>query len=212
MSSGIRATVAFSDPGTCSIAAAAAEAGSIVTHVSSSVVLPDSDGSVTEFLVDGDVAALDGVEPVFQYGDVTLYRTRHEGAESCPCECLGRHDCPVHRYEASDGGLTLVFHSPDFGTLQDAIADLQERYPPTDVKQLLRPPLDGSPEQQVFVDRSTLTERQYDALRRAYEMGYFERPKGANATEVAEQLGIAQSTFTEHLMAAQRKLLADVLD
>jgi len=43
-------------------------------------------------------------------------------------------------------------------------------------------------------------------------VAYFERPKGANATEVAERLGIAQSTFTEHLMAAQRKLLADVLD
>jgi predicted DNA binding protein len=43
-------------------------------------------------------------------------------------------------------------------------------------------------------------------------MGYFERPKEANATEVAEALGIAQSTFTEHLMAAQRKLLDDVLE
>jgi len=43
-------------------------------------------------------------------------------------------------------------------------------------------------------------------------MGYFERPKRANATEIAADLGIAQSTFTEHLMAAQRKLLRDVLE
>lgn len=212
MSSGIRATVGFSDPGDCSIAAAAAEAGTVITQASTSATPTDSRGSTTEFLIDGDHGALDDVEEVFQYGGATLYRTRHDGPESCPCECLGSHGCPVHRYEATGGRLTLVFHAPAFGTLQDVIADLQERYPPLDVQQLLRPPLDGTPEEQVFVDRGTLTDRQHEALRLAYEMGYFERPKRANATELAEELGITQSTFTEHLMTAQRKLLGDILD
>jgi len=180
--------------------------------VSTSVTLPGGEGSVTEFLTAGDLSDHDDIEPVFPYGDATVYRTRHEAPGICPCECLGRHGCPVHRYEASREGLTLVFHATDFESLQTAIGDLQERYSPVDVRQLLRPPLEGSPEERIFVNRGKLTDRQLEVLERAYEMGYFERPKRANATEIAADLGIAQSTFTEHLMAAQRKLLGDVLE
>lgn len=43
-------------------------------------------------------------------------------------------------------------------------------------------------------------------------MGYFDHPKGANATEVADVLDITQATFAEHLSAAQRKLLSTILD
>jgi len=42
-------------------------------------------------------------------------------------------------------------------------------------------------------------------------MGYFERPRDANAGAVAEALDIAPSTFAEHLAAAQRKLLDEAL-
>jgi predicted DNA binding protein len=210
MPSGIRATVSFSNPGDCVIARAAFESESTVTQVSTSVTLPGSE-SVTEFLVPGSVDDLDGIEPVFPYGNAKLYRTHHRGEESCPCECLGGHGCPVHRYEAADGDLTLVFHAADFETLQAAMEDLQDAYAPVDVQQLLQPPLEGAPEQRVFVNRGKLTDRQEEVLEHAFDRGYFERPKRANATELAEQLDISQSTFTEHLMSAQRKLLEDVL-
>jgi len=212
MSQAIRATLAFPEPAGCSVAAAARDAETAITQVSTSAALPGGDGRVTEFLVSGDLSERDDVEAVFPYGEATVYRTRHDGGESCPCECLGRHGCPIHRYEAGKESLTLVFHAADFETLQSVITDLQDRYPPVDVQQLLRPPLEGSPEERVFVNRGKLTDRQREVLERAYEMGYFERPKQANATEVAQDLGIAQSTFTEHLMAAQRKLLEDVLE
>ena len=42
-------------------------------------------------------------------------------------------------------------------------------------------------------------------------MGYFDHPKGANAGDVADALDISRSTFTEHLAAAQTKLLEAVL-
>lgn len=212
MSSGIRATVAFSNPGSCPIAAFAGNADTVIDQVSTSVSLPESDGSVTEFLAAGTPPDRDDIHEVFSYGEQTLYRTYHDGEERCPCECLGRHDCPIHRYIAADGELTLVFHAADFETLQAAVADLRERYSPVDVQRLLQPPLEGTPEDRVFVNRGRLTDRQREVLETAYEMGYFERPKTANATEIANELGIAQSTFTEHLMTAQRKLLDDTLE
>jgi predicted DNA binding protein len=212
MSSGIRATVAFSNPGECPVAATAGAADATIDQVSTTATLPDSVGGVTEFLAPSDVSVPADVEPIFSYGDQTIYRTRHEGEDSCPCECLGQHDCPIHRYTATGGELTIVFHAPDFETLQTVVGELRDRYPPVDVQRLLQPPLEGQPEDRVFVNRGRLTDRQLEILETAYEMGYFERPKQANATEIAEELGIAQSTFTEHLMSAQRKLLDDALE
>jgi hypothetical protein len=46
----------------------------------------------------------------------------------------------------------------------------------------------------------------------AHRMGYFDYPRQSNASEVADALGVAPSTFTEHLTAAQSKLLDAVLD
>jgi hypothetical protein len=211
MSSGIRATIRFSDPGECPVVSASTAADAAVTRVSTSVARPGVAG-VTEFLAPAGVPETEGIEPVFPYGDRIVYRVRHDGEERCPCECLGRFGVPVHRYEAAEGYLTVVFHVGEFDRLQEVVAELRDSYPPIDVQQLLRPPLEGSPEDSVFVNRGRLTDRQRQVLERAYEMGYFERPKRANATEVAEDLGIAQSTFTEHLMTAQRKLLGDILD
>lgn len=210
MSEGIRATVAFPDPGDCPVAACSTGERS-VEAVSTSVAPPAS-GAVTDILLTGPVPDRDDIEPVFEYGSQTLCRAAHGDPAECPCAHLGEHGCPVYRYTAEDGALTLVFHAAGFEQLQTVVADLRERYPPVDVRRLLQPPLSGDPDEQVFVNRGRLTDRQHEALVTAYEMGYFERPKRANASEVAAELDIAQSTLTEHLVTAQHKLLADILD
>ncbi|OIB59071.1 helix-turn-helix domain-containing protein [Natrialba sp. SSL1] len=151
--------------------------------------------------------------PVFSYGETNLYRwVRNEDRNNpCPCVCLGSFGCPVHRYTVDDGTVTLVFHATDFEQLQTIMNEFRDRFPNVNVKRLLQPPLEGTPEERVFVNRGKLTDRQEEVLETAYQMGYFERPKGANATEVAAELEITQSTATEHLSAAQRKIFGDVL-
>ena len=207
MTSGIRATVAFESPAGCPVArfstAVDAEIDSVATSVST------GSAPVTEFLVDGDRSVADA-EPVFSYGSADVYRVEH--AEGCPCTCLGEFGCPIHRFLAGGGELTVVFHAETFEGLQEVVGELRERFPSADVQQLLQPPLSGSPDDRRFVNRGKLTDRQLEVLRTAYREGYFERPRRANATELADELGISQSTFTEHLVAAQRKLFADVFD
>lgn len=214
MTSGIRATVEFPAPDGCPVAQVSMSVDTSIDQTSTSVTVPDGRGSVTEFLVDGDPASDEDWErePVFSYGTANLYRTAHDGDSKCPCEFLGQFGCPVHRYIADGGNVTLTFHAEDYDQLQDVMAAFRERYATINVQRLLQPPLEGTPQERVFVNRGRLTDRQLEVLTTAYERGYFERPRRANATEIATELGISPSTFTEHLVTAQRKLLQDVLE
>ncbi|MFB6268898.1 MAG: bacterio-opsin activator domain-containing protein [Halobacterium sp.] len=59
---------------------------------------------------------------------------------------------------------------------------------------------------------SRLTDRQWEAVRLAYERGYFDEPQRHSQTDLAEEMGISQKTFSQHLNAAQRKLLSVVFE
>lgn len=58
----------------------------------------------------------------------------------------------------------------------------------------------------------TLTERQRDVLKAAYHAGYFDENRKRTGGEIADSLGIAQPTFSRHLRAAKRNLLASIWD
>lgn len=212
MSGGIRVTVAFPRPPVCPIAALSERANTVITDVSTSVATGDSRDPVTEFLVDADAVPDDYDDPVFEYADRHLHRVTHDADTDCPCVCLGEFDTPVDRFFARSGDLEVVFHARDFEQLQAIVAEFRERYPDVDIQRLVRAPTGGTARDTVFVDRGKLTDRQLEVLRTAYEMGYFDQPRDANAGDVAATLDISATTLTEYLAAAQRKLLADVLE
>ena len=56
------------------------------------------------------------------------------------------------------------------------------------------------------VGRHQLTEDQHEALRLATKHGYYEVPRESSADELAEALGISQSTFSERIRRAQGAL------
>lgn len=212
MSEGIRATVEFRAPSPCPIAAVSRESGAVVDDVWRSVP-PTEAPAVTEFVLEADEPpSPDGADRVISLGGRHVFRFDHGSRETCPCECLGEVGCAVHRYDARPGSLRLVFNAADFEELQAAVGALRDRFPDLDVKRLLRSPDAEAAEDAVYVDRSRLTARQLEVLRTGYRMGYFERPRRANATEVADELDVDPSTLTEHLASAQRKLLGDVLE
>lgn len=64
--------------------------------------------------------------------------------------------------------------------------------------------------ERVIQDR--LTDRQWEVLETAYRLGYFERPRVRTGEEVAARLDITSATFSQHLRAAQRNLLAVLID
>ena len=234
MAQGIRVEVKVEDPPGCTVAAAT-EAAEAASFSVSRTVNPESPDRVTEeFAMGGDLASWDAsdeaadgdtqrdepatrdpsdaVTPVFEYGDETVYRFERERDRQCPCEVVDAHDCPVFDVHTRGRDLYVTFHAPTMERLQDVVGDLRETFPSLSVQRLLRNSTDtpgGSP---VLVDRDVLTDRQREVLETAHRMGYFEHPKAVNAGEVAAALDISSSTFAEHLAAAQRKLLAAIVD
>lgn len=56
-----------------------------------------------------------------------------------------------------------------------------------------------------------LSERQSEVVTAALRAGYYEWPRETDADSLAEQLGIARSTFLEHLRKAEHQLIADAV-
>lgn len=209
MTGGIRATVVF-DPDVCPVSRTIASAGVGVDQITTSVA---SDGShpVAEFRVDADHDPdVFDLDPVFEHEENLVYRTAHAGGE-CPCELLGRIGCPVDRFLADEQHLTIVFYAAGYDALRSSIDEILSTFPEADVRRLVRSTTGDGPADTdtVLIDRGQLTDRQLEAIRAAYRMGYFDRPRGATAGEVAEELGIGPSTLTEHLATAQQKLFRD---
>lgn len=58
----------------------------------------------------------------------------------------------------------------------------------------------------------SLTQRQREILRTAYDLGYYEVPRSTSTNEVAEEVGLDDSTVSEHLQRAEQNLLSSVLE
>ncbi len=178
-----------------------------------------ADGRVTEeFRVSDSVAAAQpeavaDADPVVTVGDETVYRFTRDSDTPCACEVVEGLGHPISDVYASDGELILTLHLPDVDALREIVASLDEVADRVAVRYLVRSADEAADADRdpTVVDRDCLTDRQREVLRTAHEMGYFEYRGGANATAVAAELDIAQSTFAEHLAAAQGRLLEELL-
>lgn len=212
MASSIRTELSVGASDVCPIAQASDDTDTPISYVARSSVADSDEWLTEEFATDADTGIEhSAVETVFEFDSRNVYRFERRRTRGCVCECIERHGCPVSDIRARDGTLFVSFYAPDIETVQEIVNDLHERFDGINVRQLTQAD-DGTDHEFVFVDRNRLTDRQREVLETSFEMGYFDFPKGANAGEVADELDIAPSTFSEHLAAAQRKLLETVLD
>ncbi|MFT4891964.1 MAG: putative DNA binding protein [Halobacteriales archaeon] len=213
MTGGIRAEVKVKTTEACPIADATADRRNAISDVSRN--LSSGDGTVVEeFTTDADASVEDDrMYPVFTYDSRATYRFEREGNLDCPCHQVEQHDIPVAETTIEDGSIVMAFHVTDLDELETVIDDLRDDYT-ISIERLVQAGGrgDGESDDLVFVDRGALTDRQLQVLTTAHEMGYFEYSKESNAGEVAAELGISTSTFSEHLAAAQRKLFGALVE
>ena len=207
MSSGFRAELRVADPPNCQVASATGSAAD-----ASGITWGGDGETVTEEVTLPADADPDGMEELFSDGERGVFRFERSAGQACACEIIERHGAPIHDVRSEDGTLRLTFHVAEVDTLRELVATLREAVGDVSLVRLTAAPSPDEERNLVLVDRAALTDRQHEVLETAHELGYFDRPKGANATELAEELGVSRSTFLEHLSAAQSKLLDGVLD
>ena len=112
--------------------------------------------------------------------------------------------------EAPTGSLSV--HLPKEENIREFVELFQSRYTGTTLHSRRETEQHGHYETVLATLEDRLTPRQQEVLQLAYSCGYFETPRDKTASDLAEVLGIAQPTFTNHLRASQRKLLAVLYD
>lgn len=61
------------------------------------------------------------------------------------------------------------------------------------------------------IDVSNLTEKQWEALRIAHELGHYQSSRGGNLEEIANRLDISKSAVSQRLRAAESKIVSSIL-
>lgn len=91
---------------------------------------------------------------------------------------------------------------------QDAIRETIDEYENAGASVSLETLRDFEPQGGPMED---LTPRQREIVETAYEEGYFDVPREATTQEVADAVGLDDSTVAEHLQRAERNLVTSVL-
>ncbi len=123
------------------------------------------------------------------------------------------HGGQVRGFSAVDGSGTLTIELPTGSDVRAFADGFGERHPSAEL--LGRRDLETG-----LRSRSSrrpgpvgdLTDRQFEILQAAYHAGFFDSPRRHTGTEIAEQLGIDQSTFHRTIRAAQRSVFDALLD
>ena len=206
---GIRTELVFDDAEGCPVAEATEAVPGPVTDITWD---RDESGTVTEQVTASDDIDEGGAfDPVFDYGSRLVYEFERE-SDGCICEVVQEEVGPVSDVHVEDGSLHLTLHLQDLSDLRERLEEFRERFGAVHIEYLIQGREDDEEEEVVPVDVRRLTDRQREVVETAYEMGYFEYPRESNATEVAAALDIRPSTFTEHLTAAQGKLLGELVE
>jgi len=211
---GVRAEIAVHGPANCPVTQLSAESDTAI----SDVTWAQTDGVFTEeFRVDkavaeANAASVADADPIVEVGDEQVYRFDRGADHECACSVVESLGNPLADVRVASGTLVLTLHLPQVDALREVVERLDDVADRVEVRYLVHATADGEASaDRTVVDRGRLTDRQREVLGTAYEMGYFEYPKDANATIVAGALDIGLSTFAEHLAAAQSKLLDEML-
>lgn len=195
----------------CPLAEAAASAG---VTVDASPPLLRSDGYALLFF---SALASDALASVLDADDRIRYLHASRADDRVNFRCLSKEPCVVHRLidagflvesvHYRDGAEhhvgAVVGHDVLDGVLQaagEAVGVSLQRVSPL-----------GDEGEAAVAARWDLTPAQEEAVRAAYEMGYFSVPRTTTAEEVADELGVSKSAFLERLRRAQSGLLEQVL-
>lgn len=143
-----------------------------------------------------------------EYDDGGLFEFIVSG--NCPAYRLAELGALPHTVEGVDGRGRVVAEIPMRYDPPAVTGQFLEEHPDFELIAKRTKDTHASPLTPATLQRSVLsdlTARQREVLQTAFEMGYYEWPRECAGQDVANELGITSATFSEHVFAAERKIL-----
>ncbi|WP_435063442.1 bacterio-opsin activator domain-containing protein [Halobaculum sp. EA56] len=187
-------------------------------------MLPRGDGRYAEFFnvrgadppsVLSGAAERETVEASLlrEYDDGGLFEFVVSG--DCPAHALAELGALPREVESEAGEGRIVAEIPPTAESASVVEAFLDRISGSELvsieeKDAVAPLFSRSAFEQVVHAR--LTDRQREVLRTAFEAGYYDWPRACTGERVADELGISSATFSEHIHAAERKLITLLFD
>ena len=126
---------------------------------------------------------------------------------------LAKYGASIRSLSASDGAGRLTAELSRSNDVRTTVEALTATYPRIELL-AQREQERGVETEGAFRARlnELLTPRQSDAAQTAYFSGYFEWPRESSGETVAATMDISQTTFSQHLRAAEKKLFGAIFD
>ncbi|WP_336024797.1 helix-turn-helix domain-containing protein [Halobellus salinisoli] len=177
------------------------------------------DGRYAEFFnVTGvDPERITALASEHETADVALLSTYEDGglfeftvSGDCPAYHLAELGALPRTVRGEDGEGRIVAEIPAQYDPRPIIDAFLATHPDVELaskreKDGVSPMFTRSGYQQILHD--VLTDRQRQVIEAAFDAGYYDWPRETTGQAVAEKLGITSATFSEHIHAAERKLL-----
>lgn len=128
---------------------------------------------------------------------------------------VASHGGSVEEAVLADGDYRMTLAFPPSVEVRTVVERIREAYPGMKVLTRRQVPRSDADESLRRLDRvltEELTDRQRTVLEAAYAAGFFEWPRERSAREVADSLGVADTTFHQHLRLAERELLGALFE
>ena len=184
---------------------------------------PGADGTLIEYFTVRNVEPEDVVDFADSFPALGEVRTvnrdtnealfRFEVLDSCVAAPLGEYGADLKTITAADGRARITAHLSRNADVRAVLAALQTEHEDIELlarRETERPAVTTQEISSAIEDE--LTDRQREALQTAFIGGFFDWPRGSSGEDIADIMGINQSTFLQHLRAAERKVLGVLLD
>jgi PAS domain S-box-containing protein len=151
------------------------------------------------------------VESLCTLEERCLLRLRTD--DSSVVTTAARYGAAVRSLSVDRGDGRLVVDVSRSNDVRSVVEAVRSAHPGLELVSQLERERDGesAPEFRSALE-GALTERQLDAAQTAYFAGFFEWPRETSGEAVASMMDISQSTFSEHLRSAERKLFRELFE
>lgn len=134
----------------------------------------------------------------------------HKICDGCPRNVFLQHGClPRFRGVVNDRFLIEAYFQ-DTALAREVLEELRSVVDDVTLRQLARTVTKES-SQERFVNMSTLTPKQREALTQAYSAGYYDPESSASLTDIATELDISPSAVSERLSRAEHNIMKNII-